>query len=99
MHINPKKVAVTFAAGAFALLGAGTGVALADDVDGGIWNHGNSGGRVWSNFWHPTDNHGSSVQGHEYVDSGCQGADTWARAQTHSKWLPWGIDGSYYRFC
>ncbi|WP_420830320.1 lactococcin 972 family bacteriocin [Corynebacterium uropygiale] len=76
----------------------GAGVASAEAVAGGEWDHGNSGGRVWSNFFHPTAAHGSSVQGHQYVDSGCVAPNVWARAQSHSKYLP-GADGAYYRFC
>ncbi|PZR03336.1 MAG: lactococcin 972 family bacteriocin [Corynebacterium kroppenstedtii] len=81
------------------MLIASVGTAMAEPRDGGDWDHRNSGGRVWSNYWHPSVNHGSSVQGHEYVDSGCQPRGVWARAQTHSKWNPFGKDGSYYRFC
>ncbi|WP_083987644.1 lactococcin 972 family bacteriocin [Corynebacterium mustelae] len=75
------------------------GVASAEPRDGGWWDHGNSGGRVWSNYWHPDWNHGASVSGHTSVDSGCVSPNQWAHAQTRSKWLPWSIDGSYYRFC
>lgn len=98
MHIKSKKL---FASGMVALLiaGASAGAAVAEPRDGGDWDHGSSGGRVWSNYWHPTNAHGSSVQGHTFVDSGCVGADVWARAQAKSKFLPWGVDGAYYRFC
>ncbi|WP_448854191.1 lactococcin 972 family bacteriocin [Corynebacterium frankenforstense] len=78
---------------------AGAGIAVAVPADGGDWDHGNSGERVWSNYWHPNVTHGSSVQGHEYVDSGCVAPNIWARAQAHSKYVPWGRDGAYYRFC
>ncbi|AWB83463.1 lactococcin 972 family bacteriocin [Corynebacterium liangguodongii] len=76
---------------------AGMAAAVAEPKDGGDWDHGSSGGRVWSNYWHPSVNHGASVQGLRYVDSGCQPAGTWARAQAPSN--PIWSDGSYYRFC
>lgn len=96
MRSMRKKLAVT---SAIAVAFLGSGVAFAEPRDGGDWDHGVSGGRVWSNYWHPGVNHGASVQGHEYVDSGCQVANVWARAQAKEKISPWGRDGSYYRFC
>ena len=97
-EIDAEK-SLASAAAAF-VLGAGAlgGTALAGElVDGGMWEHGKGGGRVWSNYHHPSVNHGSSVNGHQYVDSGCQPANTWARAQASSRWL--GADGVYYRLC
>lgn len=93
-HIGKKVAAI-----AASVVVLGVGVASAEHAAGGEWEHGNSGGRVWSNYWHPQFNHGSSVQGHEYVDSGCQGPGVWSRAQTHTKYIPWAKDGAYYRFC
>lgn len=74
-------------------------VATAEAVprDGGDWIYGVGGGRVWSNYWHPQANHGSSVQGMRFVDSGCQGPHVWARANAPSK--PFASDGTFYRFC
>lgn len=48
MHIKSKKL---FASGMVALLiaGASAGAAVAEPMDGGDWDHGSSGGRVWSN--------------------------------------------------
>lgn len=88
------SAAATLVLGASAL--GGTALA-AELVDGGTWEHGNGGGRVWSNYHHPELSHGSSVNGHEYVDSGCQPADTWSYAKAKSKFI--GADGAYYRTC
>lgn len=94
--LRKSKIAVLASA---TLLLASAGVAIAEPRDGGEWDHGNSGGRVWSNYWHPKAAHGASVQGHTYVDSGCVAPGLWARAQAKSKWTPWATDGAYYRFC
>lgn len=79
MTISNRKRFATVAA--FAVLAAGAGSAAAVPTDGGDWDHGSSGGRVWSNFWHPSAWHGASVQGKTFVDSGCKAPDIWARAQ------------------
>lgn len=78
---------------------AGVGIASAEPRDGGDWDHGASGGRVWSNYWHPNVNHGASVQGRDFIDSGCVGPNIWARAEARTKITPWSADGAYYRFC
>lgn len=83
--------------GAAAVALSGISVAAAETRDGGQWDHGSSGGRVWSHYWHPGIIHATSVDGHEFVDSGCQAPGLWARAQAKSKWF--GTDGAYYRFC
>lgn len=98
MQSKAKKFFTTSAT-ALMITGASVGVAMGEAKDGGQWHHGNSGGRVWSNYWHPKVKHGSSVQGRTYVDSGCVSPNIWSRAQTKSKITPWGVDGSYYRFC
>lgn len=97
MRSLKKPMLAAATAGTLALAGVGVAGAVTDFVDGGQWDHGNDGGRVFSNYHHPAVNHGSSVQGHEFVDSGCQPANEWARAQAKSKFV--GTDGSYYRFC
>ena len=74
-----------------------TGAAYAEPRDGGEWYHGDSGGRVWSHYWHPNFNHGTSVNGYRWVDSGCKGPGLWARAEAPSRWF--GASGAYYRFC
>lgn len=71
--------------------------AYAEPASGGDWVHGHSGGWVWSNYWHAQVNHGSSVNGHFFVDSGCKPPGVWAAAKAPSRWF--GRSGAYYRFC
>ena len=71
--------------------------AQAVPASGGDWVYGHSAGWVWSNYWHQEVNHGSSVSGHSFVDSGCQAPGVWALARAKSKWF--GRSGAYYRFC
>lgn len=54
---------------------------------GGQWDHGASAGRTWSNFLHEKP-HSASVQGHQFVDSGCVAGGEWAHVETRSKWVP-----------
>lgn len=55
-------------------------------AEGGRWDYGSSAGRTWSNFLNDKP-HSASVQGHEFHDTGCIKGETWARAQTGSKWI------------
>lgn len=55
--------------------------------EGGEWSYGANGGRVWSSFLH-SGPHGTTVRGHEFVDSGCVDGKVWARAHAPTKWVP-----------
>ncbi|GLZ39015.1 hypothetical protein Acsp05_26390 [Actinokineospora sp. NBRC 105648] len=60
--MNAKKVVITGLAG-LAMAAAGAGIAMADTayVGGGTWDYGTGGGRVWSNYYHGSNCHSSSV--------------------------------------
>ncbi|QDZ42496.1 lactococcin 972 family bacteriocin [Corynebacterium sp. sy039] len=90
-----KKSWIISGVGAGALIIAGAGAltiggevvpTTINPAEGGEWSYGASGGRTWSYFQHEKS-HSASVQGHDYVDTGCLDGRTWARAQTHSRWI------------
>lgn len=92
-----KKIAVAVMVGAGLITGAGIAGAITEIRDGGEWDHGVSGGQVWSNYLHNTVSHGASVSGHTFADSGCKPPTDWARAHAQTKFI--GVNGAYYRFC
>ncbi len=93
------KKAIASAIAAFALtVGVATpALATIRSVGGGTWDYGTGGGRVWSNFYHGSRDHASSVQGETYMTSRCmpKGYTSYARANDRF----WVVDRSYYRFC
>ncbi|MGN6238950.1 MAG: lactococcin 972 family bacteriocin [Cellulosimicrobium cellulans] len=60
--LRKPVVAVALAVAAVAG-GAGTAYATISYVGGGTWDHGVGGGTVWSDYYHGSKCHGSSVQG------------------------------------
>lgn len=92
-----KKVAAVMGATLISIASLNAFPSFAEPRDGGDWQHGASGGRVWSNYWHTRFVHGSSVQGRDYVDSGCVAPNVWSRANARSR--TFGSDGAWYRFC
>lgn len=72
--------------GYLAFGGSDEGAYTIQPAEGGEWDYGSSGGRTWSNFRHEAP-HSTSVQGHEFVDSGCVAGNSWARVQAPSRWL------------
>lgn len=84
-----------------ALVGAAATPALAitENVGGGTWNYGTSKETVWSNYWHTSAKHGSSVR-NGYGDeerSACKNADTWSYADLKAH--PDETDYAYWRKC
>lgn len=92
-----RKIASLTAAGLACLAAPGIAFAATEFVDGGEWDHGSTGGRVWSNYQHFEVRHGSSVQGLYFDDSGCQAPGVPARASAPA--IPGIADGAYYRHC
>ncbi|WP_018118431.1 lactococcin 972 family bacteriocin [Corynebacterium mastitidis] len=92
-----RGLAATALSGALVAGGAAAALATQVNVDGGTWNYGVEGGKVWSNYYHGARSHGSSVQGKHYADSGCVGADQWSYASAPDRFGR--ADHSYYRFC
>ncbi|MBW3086742.1 hypothetical protein KEM60_02971 [Austwickia sp. TVS 96-490-7B] len=81
------------------LSATGATAAYADaQVDGGLWDYGHNYKDVWSNYWHPSKSHGSSViKNGQKFDSGCVGANVRSYASTGANW--WDSVAEYYRFC
>jgi len=80
----------------FAIVGSGAVVAFASTahVGGGTWDYGVGGGWVWSNYYHSTKVHRSSVQGAQYVDSGWKSPKVTSYAKAPSRWY-W-VDHAYW---
>lgn len=92
-----KKAAATIGASLIAL---STFTAMPDAVakspGGGIWSHGISATKVWSDYYHKKKRHGSAVKGLYFVDSGCVAKKKWSRASAPR--ALWG-NRSWYYFC
>lgn len=78
-----------------AILGSGiTAFASTDYVGGGKWDYGTGGGKVWSNYYHGTKTHKSSVDGSSYVSSGWIGKGKTSYASSGDRW--YAVDHSYW---
>lgn len=71
------------------------GIAYADQVGGGTWNHGFSNGQVFSNYYHGSRCHSSTVWNGKYHGSGPTRAGNWARASAPDSWR---IDKAYWNY-
>lgn len=76
-----KKVIASLAV-SIAVLGAGaTSVfATTEYVGGGTWNYGTNDTTVWSNYYHGSKIHRSSVIGAYYYNSGWKSPGVWSYA-------------------
>lgn len=79
-----------------ALLGSGVTAAFASTayVGGGKWDYGTGGGKVWSNYYHGSKVHKSSVQGAYYYDSGWKSAGVTSYASATDR--AFAVDYSYW---
>ncbi|MER6250525.1 lactococcin 972 family bacteriocin [Streptomyces sp. NPDC001584] len=80
------RIKVILAAVALVVAAATPALAASVKTGGGTWNYGVSGGYVWSNYYHETACHSSSVQGDYYSSSGNVGAAAWSQASATDKW-------------
>jgi hypothetical protein len=91
-----KSIAVAIIAAS--ITGAAGGVANATVVsaEGGSWDYGTGGGKVWSNYYHPDVTHKSSVKNGfgKFVESAwlTKGYTTYAS----TGWSPSGGNQSFY---
>lgn len=97
--MKAKRVVVTGLAAVLMAIGAAApALATVVNVGGGTWNYGvnNNGGEVWSNYYHPSLRHRSSViNGYgEYYNSGCVSSGTWSYASLRAD--PNHTDYSYW---
>ncbi|MCR6514421.1 MAG: lactococcin 972 family bacteriocin [Clostridium sp.] len=76
-------------------VGTVTGLAKTVQVGGGTWNYGTGSGRVYSEYYHASEIHGSSVvNGNGVKDTDYNRAKgQWSDASTSSTWK---VDNSYY---
>ncbi|MDO4718697.1 MAG: lactococcin 972 family bacteriocin [Propionibacteriaceae bacterium] len=81
---------------------AATASAVIVSAGGGTWNYGIANwlpSMNWSNYYHPSKKHGSSVTGDAgLVRSACVGKRSWAYASAWDK-NPFRIDHAYWRYC
>ena len=63
---------------------------------GGTWSYGTNSTEVYSNYYHPSNNHRSSViNGYgEYLSSGCKSPGVWAYASERAD--PNRVDNAYW---
>lgn len=96
MRITPKKVIISLTMGLFAFCGTGIAAATIIPASGGWWDYGENKYTVWSNYYHGSKDHASSVKGSIYVRSNCVGPAQTSLASAPSTWFR---DSSYYQFC
>lgn len=90
-----RTAIVTLCAAALCSVGiAATASAETSTPAGGVWNYGTGGGWVWSDYFHPSKCHGSSVQG-KWFDSDTASAGRWSEAQAEDRW--YAVDRSWYK--
>ncbi|MEU5692420.1 lactococcin 972 family bacteriocin [Actinosynnema sp. NPDC020468] len=89
-----RVVKSALAAGALVLGIATPALATVVNVGGGTWDYGVDSARVWSNYYHGSKCHGSSVVGAYYDSSGDTRAGITARASAPAKGSG---NKSYYR--
>lgn len=92
-----RKIAVAIAAGVGTVGIATPALATIAYPEGGIWDYGTGGGIVWSDYYHGSRCHGSSVQGQYYYRSPNTAAGRWSIADAPDR--VFAVDHSYYRFC
>ncbi|ARU51789.1 lactococcin 972 family bacteriocin [Cellulosimicrobium cellulans] len=90
--LRKPVVAVALAVAAVAG-GAGTAYATISYVGGGTWDHGVGGGTVWSDYYHGSKCHGSSVQG-TYYEKRYASAGRWSMADAPSR--AFVVDKAWY---
>lgn len=64
---------------------------------GGVWDYGTENGIVYSDYYHPTSWHKSSVKTSSVFSSPCTAKGYWSKASANDRW--WAVDYSYWSFC
>lgn len=77
-----RIVTVAVVAAAVALGGAGAANAVIEYPAGGEWYHGVGSVRVFSDYYHASNTHRSSVQGKYYVNSGWKQPGVYTHAES-----------------
>lgn len=92
-----RRTCIAAVTAAMVMTGAAVANATVVFVDDGTWNYGTTWTEVWSHYYHPYFNHGSTARGSYNVDSGCVGPNSWSYAAAGKQWYETGH--SYYRQC
>ncbi|MFC9297763.1 lactococcin 972 family bacteriocin [Streptomyces sp. NPDC057011] len=92
--MKKRGIKLALVAGAVIAASAAPALATTVSVGGGTWDYGAGTATVWSDYYHGSKCHGSSVQGEYYDASGNVSAGSWAFASAPVK-----LSGnkSYYR--
>jgi len=77
--VKKRSVKAALAAGAIIMFGATPALASVD-VGGGKWSYGVGCCTLWSNYYHTTEKHSSSVHGGPWAYSGCTATSKWSLA-------------------
>jgi lactococcin 972 family bacteriocin len=80
--MNKRNVVkATLASAALILCAAAPAAAVTVDVGGGKWTYNQGANTAWSNYFHGSNKHASSVKiGANVFKSGCTSADVWSLA-------------------
>lgn len=78
---------------------AAPALAVTKEVGGGTWDYGATDRTVWSNYYHSSKNHGSSVLNgyNETERSACVGRNKWSYADLPAH--PDETDEAFWRHC
>lgn len=70
------------------------------NINGGTWNYGVSSRYVWSNYYHGSKSHYSTVRGSYWSRSGYTFKGRWSRASAQKApgWKVWKVNKAYYGF-
>lgn len=92
-----KKIFSLILGSSILLISSVSALAATQNVSGGTWNYGISNSKVYSNYYHKTKKHSSSVKNgyNERSYSGTVGANKTSYASIKSHWS--AIDYSYYQ--
>ncbi|MPY58183.1 lactococcin 972 family bacteriocin [Streptomyces spongiae] len=94
-----KPLQALVVSAAFVTAAAAPALAVTKEVGGGTWSYGTTSETVWSNYFHSSSKHGSSVR-NGYGDeerSACVNADKWSYADLPAH--PEETDYAYWRKC
>ncbi len=94
-----RKAASLVLAGAISIGSAAVAMAAtAYPAQGGRWDYGLSGTTYFSNYWHPSANHGSSVIVNGVLNRSACSAPNVTSTASRFAW-PWYSRSAYYRIC
>lgn len=84
--MNKVKTVFVGSMVALVLLVPGVLASTTQHAGGGVWTHGFSNGQVFSNYYHKSKYHASSVYGTQYISSGKTKKGVTAKASDTKAW-------------